>query len=797
MSVNKKNHLSNVNINTRFNPVFTADFHSPNLRALPQNIQSQPAPRPILFSDEKYHGMRVIDFTNGPDFPILKQEFTELIDGIVDFVNDKSKDVNPPLSKSTVRDINDDFQEFKHHLFSGGYFDNHEAIMFGHGKELFHELKNLIDDTKLPLQLKVNTLMAIAPGMRNCSGGVLTALQEGISALQCHITGIKGTAYRVKVQMMESLILDFVSRSHRYKVGNEVHYVNAYFNHMAAAMGVCKRNDHFTSIAEPDITDQQLEACQNFVAQRISPMSVSRVMGASYLDQIKGAQKGDVNRPLKGGELTNAFNRIKDIKSARLNAEYGDVPENVLLFPSSDEYSYQIARQPTLLSKHFIQKLKSNQLVSYSGDGVTLASRDENVEYKILGDIVWKNVDGAHQELSPEELMSISPKDIMHTLKAGGINQEEAGGIIRSITQHLAEAFESGDLEHASEPWLLSLADLAAEKIITPDDIQYAASFALNSRSMAALKALADAGVDIDRAPLPGDRSPTLIAAENNDGALLQMLINCGAVLSTERAAEMLHSAAHKGHTGVVKVLLNTAGLDINHTDQNGHTALMTSTHLGHAETVTALLEAGADIELRNSKDRSPLMIAALSGHQEVLDILIDKGAAVNATYAHGSMTVLMLAVKAGHTHILPSLLAAGADVNYCSPRDGSSAVKIAALKRNIPALEILLAAKADAQSVASLFTQDEMCFSVDFSANMNRDRIKKKIDIINSIAPHLSPNARQKLLNMLTDQHSSKVIFGFRRNYQNYQIMKKAHPDLYRDFKQMKQHLKSFQSPL
>ena len=348
-------------------PTFTPAFFDPNSFNPISHSRRSAETKQILFSDKKYRAMTMQQFMAHPDFFKCQQEYAAILENIVGFIKGNADKVEPGLSKNTTDSIQDDFDTLKSHLFdfSEDFFSTHKPIVYGPGKEMFHELVNLLGNEKIALQKRMTAVIAMAPQMRVCSGGMLTVLQEALSSLKHGSAGIKGAAYRVKIQMMDALITKYVKKEHRYKPGNEVHFVNAHFNYMAKDMGVSERMDEFARIAESEISIRQFEKCKQTVLDKIKPGLLSKTMAENYLDQVKGAQQGDTSLPFEGEQLTDIFNRAKDIKQATLDSEFGDVPTENYLLQVPDTLSYQFARQPTLVARHFMAEMRNKQLVNY------------------------------------------------------------------------------------------------------------------------------------------------------------------------------------------------------------------------------------------------------------------------------------------------------------------------------------------------------------------------------------------------------------------------------------------------
>ena len=110
--------------------------------------------------------------------------------------------------------------------------------------------------------------------------------------------------------------------------------------------------------------------------------------------------------------------------------------------------------------------------------------------------------------------------------------------------------------------------------------------------------------------------------------------------------------------------------MDVDKACTEGHTPLMEASRLGHANVVSALLQAGADPDVVHATDRvTALTLATVEGHAHVVSLLLNYGADVDAI-DEGGDTALSEAAYHGHVAIAKKLLKAGADPDLlcCTP---------------------------------------------------------------------------------------------------------------------------------
>jgi uncharacterized protein len=119
------------------------------------------------------------------------------------------------------------------------------------------------------------------------------------------------------------------------------------------------------------------------------------------------------------------------------------------------------------------------------------------------------------------------------------------------------------------------------------------------------------------------------IAATNNDIELLKIGLEGGAdpkAIAGNYDGTALITAAHRGHTEIVKALLE-AKAPPDHVNSMGWTALTMCVVLGnnskeHIATVEALVKAGADVDIKDRSGNSALMHARARRYEDMIRIM-------------------------------------------------------------------------------------------------------------------------------------------------------------------------------
>lgn len=146
---------------------------------------------------------------------------------------------------------------------------------------------------------------------------------------------------------------------------------------------------------------------------------------------------------------------------------------------------------------------------------------------------------------------------------------------------------------------------------------------------------------------------PRITVMRNLRIIMLTLFLLAPFAVQAQDLKEDFLAAARKGDVEAVKALL-AKGVDVNTKTEYGATALAYACDKGHTAVVKLLLENGADPNSRDTfYQATPITWASMKGHAEIVRLLLDKGAV-------GKEQVLMGGVQSGKADMVRVVLEKG-----------------------------------------------------------------------------------------------------------------------------------------
>lgn len=159
------------------------------------------------------------------------------------------------------------------------------------------------------------------------------------------------------------------------------------------------------------------------------------------------------------------------------------------------------------------------------------------------------------------------------------------------------------------------------------------AMIAVHTKQLDIFKLLIEKGADINIRDHRSD-NPLLYAGAEGLLEFVRASVAAGAdtTLTNRFGGSALIPAADRGHVDVVKELLATSDVNIDHVNNLGWTALLEAVLLGdggprHQEIIKLLVQYGADVNLADSQGVTPLQHAKRLGYDKMVQTLEQAGA--------------------------------------------------------------------------------------------------------------------------------------------------------------------------
>ncbi|XP_063968080.1 serine/threonine-protein phosphatase 6 regulatory ankyrin repeat subunit B-like isoform X1 [Lytechinus pictus] len=154
--------------------------------------------------------------------------------------------------------------------------------------------------------------------------------------------------------------------------------------------------------------------------------------------------------------------------------------------------------------------------------------------------------------------------------------------------------------------------------------------------------------------------TPLHLASHSGHEGLVRLLLNSTGVQPDVPAAIQgtipLHLAAQNGHTAVVGLLLSKSTTQLHVKDKRGRTGLHQAAANGHYDMVALLLGQGSDINTCDKNGWTALHFASKAGYQDVVTLLVDSGASPKFETKDGKVPICFSA-SSNHHGVLSYLM--------------------------------------------------------------------------------------------------------------------------------------------
>ncbi|XP_044726615.1 serine/threonine-protein phosphatase 6 regulatory ankyrin repeat subunit B-like [Chrysoperla carnea] len=206
--------------------------------------------------------------------------------------------------------------------------------------------------------------------------------------------------------------------------------------------------------------------------------------------------------------------------------------------------------------------------------------------------------------------------------------------------------------------------------------------------------------------------TPLFHAIENKNLKITKLLLDNGA--NVKDYPELLNIAVKRGCTEIVELLLQH-NADVNATDENGYTALLSTLSDFYQDfcklrtdrdpdvnikrkITKLLLNHGANVDAKTPGGSTPLHFAVYNGYSQVVEVLLEYNANVNVREKTSLETPLHKSARSKNVEICEMLLNKGVDVD-AGERNGLTALHIVTQEGSNDIVKLLLERGAEVDS--------------------------------------------------------------------------------------------------
>lgn len=188
--------------------------------------------------------------------------------------------------------------------------------------------------------------------------------------------------------------------------------------------------------------------------------------------------------------------------------------------------------------------------------------------------------------------------------------------------------------------------------------------------------------------------TPLLQACLNGHKSMIELLLKSGADVNISDDFDgktpliiLCSESRSENMIGLIELMIEKGAI-VNHTSDQGLSALAAACMNGNLSSVELLIRNNADLNIHNHFCSTPLSLACFNGHKEIVRILVENGAELNIQDQEGN-TALFETCSQGSKEIFDILVEHGADLNHRN-KHGLTAFQLAKEQGNIEQVEFL-----------------------------------------------------------------------------------------------------------
>ncbi|UXH77847.1 hypothetical protein [Roseateles amylovorans] len=254
----------------------------------------RPSSRPTTEAGRIYYDGRLdgsqqafLRFQQGPTFDQARAELTQAIARIHQAVLALPMR-NPGRADQQMTNLQVDINHRDGRLATSNYLPQ----IYGSGKRDLERIADLVTDASLPEALRAAEMEEFIQGLEHCATRVLQVIQDTRHALQRAGGGVCSLAAQTRADMQRAVVTDHVRRNVQRNLHDRyspAHYEMHYVALLAKWLGLPGADEMGadTYLKNPILTLQDVRACRDDLVERVTPVSVARLMATQALETVR------------------------------------------------------------------------------------------------------------------------------------------------------------------------------------------------------------------------------------------------------------------------------------------------------------------------------------------------------------------------------------------------------------------------------------------------------------------------------------------------------------------------------
>lgn len=305
-------------------------------------------------------------------------------------------------------------------------------------------------DADLPEDVRIETIKELTAHLDVCAPGMAQHIEEAARKLQVLKNGLPQNFINQLINVITAEIADYISKNNICPyIGDEIHYIAAFFNHIAPSFGLPPRVDPFA----PRMTENNLDQFTVYIHDKIIIDRVIEVMAEDCRNQIVEAYAKDhpnlQSAPMdieEYGEVNIKFNNVVQPKIA---LAFGPILSsdifNLYYENREDEdEKYKLAIDNTLLINSIAANLRAVGTITFDSDYLA-GEKGPGAKLKISGEktVYVSTTDNSkqHHHQILEEFVwhdDLQAKMLLNQLDAKAAERPEVKNIQEDILQRIS-----------------------------------------------------------------------------------------------------------------------------------------------------------------------------------------------------------------------------------------------------------------------------------------------------------------------------------------------------------------------